>query len=219
MVYISQMKSVIRYILILFLFSLTNLMSQDSQVVTNGVNEYWNPSDRQLFELFTKKYWSAKRVKHHYELRYAPLFVRLEEETERIAALEKLGKNQRASELRKTVKERNLFTIAYMKENYEGGPCYFYYGKDADAIFLARDYSQLFVDYDKKATDVQVEKIAYVLMYTTYTKSNIGKAYSLYIWDKTSVYRIKKDAYDFFFNLSSSHKSSLRNFCRQVRKG
>ena len=212
------MKPTIGVLALLCLFSVSISYGQQTGVVTNGLDEYWNPSERQLFEFFTKKYWAARKVNHHYELHYAPLFVRLEDESKRIEALRKLGKDERADEVARKTKEINHNTVSYLMENFSGKELYFYYGKDAEAIFTEGDYSRLYVDSSNRAEDVKVDKIAYVLIYATFNRGLSGKAYNLYLWDKQSVYRLKgrKYSYDNFFNFSSTPLSSIKLFCKKV---
>lgn len=213
------MKAVLVNISILILFFCNALPAQKAAVVTNGLNEYWAPTEHQLFDFFTNRYWSPRLVNHHLELKGATLFVRLEEDENRIAALKSQGKDDKARLLEKKLTEQNTNTIEYLKENYKGGEYYFYYGRDAEDLFLGRDYSKLYVDAETKADDVSIEKFAYVLMYRAFNKSNSGKAYSLFFWDKTNVSRIKRHVYDNLFNFKNTPEYSLKLFCNAVRKG
>jgi len=218
MLYISFMKLSLSVLAFLCLFSICGSYGQQSGIVTNGIDDYWDPSERQLFEFFTRKYWAARKVNHHYELHFAPLFVRLEDESKRIEALRSLGKNEKAEEVVKRTNEINHNTVSYLLENFSGQALYFYYGRDAKAIFNEQDYSKLYIDNSIRAKDVKVDKIAYVLIYASFHRGLSGKAYSLNIWDKESVFRLKgrKYNYDYFFNFSSTPLSSLKIFSSRV---
>jgi len=218
MLYISIMKYA--FIIVTFISIIVGPAGygQEASQVTNGIDEYWNPSERQLFELFTRKYWSARKVNHNYELNHRTLLIRLEDQTKKIASLRKYGKAERADLLEQNVRDQNAFTIDYMRDNYKGSNYFFYYGKDAESIFLNSDYSFLYTDLETKAEKVVIDKMAYVLMYKSYPRGKQGKAYGLYIWDKHNVHKVRKHLYDSFLNFDKTSKYSLMLFCDKVMK-
>ncbi len=180
-------------------FSLHSLSAQNSQiltesyeVLTDGMTDYWDPSEEELFRIFKKKYWNAKRINHYHEAVNMVLLVRLRRSHPKIAAYEKAGRTKAANNLRKFIRGNNEAYVKIIKESYPG-EYYFYYAEEAEEVFQGNSLRNLYSDFDTRAPDISIAEIAYVLSDQRITINKI--ALNLFIYDKSNVLKrvSKKD--------------------------
>lgn len=185
---------------------------------TNGLEEYWNPNKEELFQIFKKEYWDARKVDHLEEITEHVLFVRLENNARRMDALKKAGKKKALSKLMKKNEKINRSIVRSMEEHYSKGQYYFYYPEDAESIFEGKDYSKLYVNLTEKATGVSIDKIAYVMMYRR-APGRHQKSFCLHIWDKSKIYILRKHfylTYKSWFSTKVDYPRSFMIFCRDI---
>jgi len=91
------------------------------------------------------------------------LYVRLKSEDARLAAMLKYGKNAKAEKLQSELETFNSELIKNLNKNYDFSEVYFYYSKDADAIFKDKDNSKVY-DRHLEVADVTISEKIGVLM-------------------------------------------------------
>lgn len=216
---LKPMKQLLFSLTILaFCLASTSALSQD-RIKTNGLSEYWDPDEEQFFKIFKKEFWEAKRLDHLEEVGDMVLMVRLKSEEKRLKILRDRGKNKAAAKLEEKARVFNEAVVSSMQENYKGGPYYFYYQKDAGAIFQNKDFTKLYTNLESPAQNVTIETAAYVLQYNT-APGQTDKKFHLHLWDKdASIYRIKNHGYISYEEILSSKKDiyrSIKIFCDAV---
>jgi len=181
--------------LLLFLVLASPVISQNIARNTNGLEEYWDPNERRLFEIFRFEYWKDKRVNHYKILERKPLLVRLLDESTKIDAYRRNGRAKRANKMEANVRSANETIVSAMKADYTKGEFYFYYPKDADAIFKNKDYSKLYLDENTLAKNVEIEDVAYVLLWRNLPRRYNSKSFVLHLWEGKKLLRIRGYTY------------------------
>lgn len=181
------------FLLVCLCFFMPSIAAQED-LVTDGSEEYWDPSEEELFQIFKGKYWMEK-FRHQEALKDLPLFIRLEDDHARIAMLKRNGKTNAVNEIQSRMDRRNKELVQAIQSYFLSGNYFFYYSKDAEEIFKNSDFSYLYKDLDTKAENVNLEEAAftYVLMYKDgYTGGAItSKRFIMHIWDYKSVKKLR----------------------------
>lgn len=201
-------------IAVLLTFCAVNGVTQED-LVTDGTEHYWNPTEEELFLMFKKKYRNATKINHKLAIRDHPLFIRLDDEEYRLSKLDKNGKA--AKQLKKELLKRNTEVVEAFQELYMTDNYYFYYAKDADRIFKEFDYSYLLKDLTTKATDFDLgeSKAVYVLIYRRPWENWANKNFGMHIWDLKKVSRIKHWTFIDYKHLFSN-KVSVRKSIEEL---
>ena len=219
-----------KFFTIIFCFAVFSVHSTSAQtqnapssqsLLTDGTSDYWNPSDDVLFKIFRKKYRTASRVDHYYEVADFVLLVRLRRTHPRIAAYEKAGRTNAADKLRRQIQETNEDYVNTMEASYPGKEYYFYYAEEADEVFQGHRLENLYSDLETRAADREIENIAYVLSDQP-IRINKEIALNLFIYDKgTSLKKVSKNDLQktkSIFSAKYSAEKSVENFIKQISK-
>ncbi len=219
-----------KFFTIIFCFLVFSVHSTSAQIhntkstqglLTDGTSDYWNPSSDILFKIFRKKYLSANRVDHYYEVVDFVLLVRLRRTHPRIAAYERAGRTNAADKLRRQIKETNQDYVTTMEKSYPGKEYYFYYAEEADEVFQGHSLKNLYSDLETRAADREIEDIAYVL---SDQPLRISKeiALNLFIYDKgSSLKKVSKNDLQktkSIFSSKYSAENSVENFVKRINK-
>ena len=214
------MSSVKILLSIIFFLSVLNYsQAQITQDTTDRVTdgyEYWEYSDEELFEYFKKKYWAEWKAEREFdlekELSRTVLLVRLFDNSKKIAGLRKAGRKGFANTLEELDREFNLDIVDGILDFYTLGTAYFYYPKDAHAIFAKGDFSLLLLDETTLAkTTPSIDK-AYVLRFNKY--DNVLSRHNLSYWDidAKKMIRMKQQ----IFKFKGDYYETIEHFCRRI---
>jgi len=212
----------------LLLFTFLILSSQESQSqperVTDGL-EYWEYSEEELFKFLKAKYWKEWANKEEFDLKSElsenVILIRLTDNSRKINALHKAGRTKRAALLTSEDKQANLDMVDAMLDFYRIGKFYFYYPKDADAIFKKGDLSKLMLDENTPIKDDPLFTKAYVLMYLRSSHQG-SKKYQMNFWDKSDNTMIKLKDITYRTKTKDGkpcHYRTLEYFCERVSRG
>jgi len=204
-------------IIFVLLFAGQLLSGQDTyDINTNGLSEYWDPDTTELFLVFRKKFWDARKINHLYEATHNVLLVRLISDDRRISILEKKGKKKAAEKIRKKTEKLNQDIVNAFNDHYEH-EVYFYHSHDAEELLNNMDLSKLMINTTDPAEGVIIENMAYVLLYEA-PPGSTTKKFNLNIWNKKTVSRLPI-TYMSYESLLSSKKDiyeTISNFCADV---
>ncbi len=177
-------------ILCLILLSLQSCkLSSETQVdasetITSGNERYYQQDEVKAFEagFFGTSVYEDVRTK--------PLFVRLDQQTDKIAAMRKDGREAWADKLEKKLEVRNRAVVSSLLKNYNLEKLFFYYEDEADKIFRDRKFNLVKKDIEKSA-GVDAFSNGYVLIYRTTPELKESKRFILHYWDGDKVSRLK----------------------------
>lgn len=213
------MKVIILLLGFICALQVTSLSAQNSQN-TNGLADYWDPTEEELFRIFKKEYREKAKIDHVYEATQHTLLVKLDSDDPRIVALENKGKTALAKKYRDELQTRNKEVVEAMNANYPGDQVFYYYSADANDVFNGGNLSKLYSDLVTPAENVTIETIAYVLLYTT-PKINRDKQFLLYIYDQNAIQRVGRKGVMKYKSLLSGqpdYTKSIVHICNDMIK-
>lgn len=203
----------------IFLCTLDCSQAQVTQDTTDRVTDgydYWEYSDEELFEYFKKKYWAEWKAERELdlekELGRTVLLVRLFDNSKKIAGLRKAGRKGFADTLEEMDKEYNLDIVDGILDFYKLGTVYFYYPKDAHAIFAKGDFSLLLLDETTLVKTTPSINKAYVLRFNKY--DNLLSRHNLSYWDidAKKMIRMKQQSFKF----KGDYYKTIEYFCKRI---